>query len=80
VPSSGNCSTVDRYMRFGQHALMPVNPETTVRKSVAIPKALWERIRSWRFQNEMNTESEALCRLIEMGLDAAGAKPKGGKR
>jgi hypothetical protein len=57
---------------------MPVNPETTVRKSVALPKELWEKIRAWRFKNEINTESGAMLRLIEIGLGAAPKrKPRG---
>lgn len=70
---------VDRYSVPRHYVSMPVNPETTVRKSVAMPRALWERVRAWRFQNEVNTKSEALCRLIEAGLDAGGTKPPKGR-
>jgi hypothetical protein len=56
---------------------VPINRETTVRKNVAMPNELWERVRSWRFRNEINTESEAIRRLVEAGLDALSAKPKG---
>lgn len=49
---------------------MPVNPETTVRKNVALPKELWEQIRTYRFRNEINTESGAIRRLVELGLEA----------
>jgi hypothetical protein len=60
---------------------MPINRETTVRKNVAMPNHLWERIRSWRFRNEINTESQAIRRLVEAGLEALDGKPaKAGKR
>jgi hypothetical protein len=59
---------------------MPVNPDTTVRKNVAMSKELWEQVRTWRFRNEINTESEAIRRLVEAGLQSVGTKqPKGGK-
>ena len=50
---------------------MPVNPETTIRKNVAMPKELWAEVRSFRFSQEIDTESEAIRRLIELGLEAA---------
>lgn len=56
---------------------MPINPETTVRKNVAMPNELWERVRTWRFQNEINTESEAIRRLVEAGLETLAGKSKG---
>jgi hypothetical protein len=62
---------------------MPVNPETTVRKNVALPKELWEQVRAYRFRNEINTESGAIRQLVELGLDAAkgvAAKGKGRAR
>jgi hypothetical protein len=55
---------------------MPINPETTVRKNVALPKELWEKIRSWRFKNEINTESGAIRRLIEVGLENVPKREK----
>jgi hypothetical protein len=57
---------------------MPVNPETTVRKNVAMPKELWAEVRAFRFRQEIDTESDAIRRLIELGLEAAkqeAAKP-----
>jgi hypothetical protein len=55
---------------------MPVNPDTTVRKNVAMPKELWEQVRTWRFRNEINTESEAIRRLVEAGLRSVGKAKK----
>ena len=65
------------HVKAWHNELMPVNRETTVRKNVAMPNELWERVRSWRFQNEVNTESEPIRRLVEAGLEALSAKPKG---
>ena len=50
---------------------MAVNPETTVRKLVSIPREVWEKVDDYRFENRIKTESEAIRRLIELGLKAA---------
>ena len=34
-----------------------------------IKKELYEKLRKWRFQNEINSESEAIEILIEKALD-----------
>lgn len=57
---------------------MPVNPETTVRKLVSLPKELAETIADFRFRKRINTESEAIRRLIERGLEAE-ERPDGNK-
>lgn len=41
-----------------------------VRKLVTLPRELWERVRRYRFGHEVDTESEALRRLISSGLEA----------
>ena len=38
------------------------------RKSVSLPAALWAQVDSYRFDNRIGTEAEALRRLIELGL------------
>ncbi len=53
---------------------MPVNPETTVRKLVSLPRELASAILDYRFQQRINTESEAIRRLIELGLEASKRK------
>lgn len=47
-----------------------------VRKMVTLPQDLWEKVTDFRFDNRINTESEAIRRLIELGLQAA-EKPGG---
>jgi len=53
---------------------VPINPETTLRKSFAIPKTLWGRIYRYRFDNEIGTESEAIRQLLEAGLNALASE------
>lgn len=53
---------------------MAINPDTTDRKVVHMPKALAQRIARYRFGNEINAESEAIRRLIEKGLEAVEAE------
>jgi len=55
---------------------MAVNPDTTVRKIVSLPKELWEEVSDYRFDNRLGTEADALRRLIQLGLDAAKASPR----
>lgn len=55
---------------------MPVNPETTVRKLVSLPKELAKNVDDFRFAGRIKTESEAIRRLIELGLEAAKGQAK----
>jgi hypothetical protein len=55
---------------------MAVNPETTVRKLVSLPRDLVLAVEDFRFANRINTESEAIRALIRRGLDT-DRKPKG---
>ena len=48
---------------------MAVNPETTTRKLVSLPNAMVQAIEDFRFRERVKTESEAIRRLIEIGLD-----------
>jgi metal-responsive CopG/Arc/MetJ family transcriptional regulator len=50
---------------------MSVNPETTTRKLVSLPKAMVQEIKNFRFDHRIDTESEAIRRLIEAGLRAS---------
>jgi len=49
---------------------MAVNPETTARKQVSLPRDLLRAIEDYRFANRIETESEAIRRLIARGLAA----------
>ena len=50
---------------------MPINADTTVRKMLSMPRDLWQAIEDYRFEQRIKTESEAIRRLIELGLKAA---------
>jgi metal-responsive CopG/Arc/MetJ family transcriptional regulator len=41
------------------------------RKSVSLPSDLWKQVEDYRFAHRLKTESEAIRRLIELGLEAA---------
>jgi hypothetical protein len=45
----------------------PESPPTP-RKSVSLPVDLWRKVENFRFGNRIATESEAIRRLIELGL------------
>lgn len=53
---------------------MPDETNKVVRKTVSLPGDLWQRVDDFQFQNRIKRESEAIRRLIEAGLEAAGAK------
>jgi hypothetical protein len=57
---------------------MVVNSEKTVRKIVSLSRDVVTTIETFRFSNHIKTESEAIRRLIELGLKAAAtsSKPK----
>lgn len=50
---------------------MAVNPETTVRKLVSLPKTMVQEIDDFRFQERIKTEAEAIRQLIALGLEVA---------
>jgi metal-responsive CopG/Arc/MetJ family transcriptional regulator len=49
---------------------MAVNPKTTTRKLVSLPHAMVRAVEDFRFQRRIKTESEAIRRLIELGLNS----------
>jgi metal-responsive CopG/Arc/MetJ family transcriptional regulator len=58
---------------------MTVNPDTTVRKLVSLPRNLVRDVEDFRFSHRIKTESEAIRALIRAGLDAIAkeaSKPK----
>jgi hypothetical protein len=62
----------------GYITAMVVNPENMIRKLVSLPPPLLQAIDDFRFQERIKTESEAIRRLIELGLKAA--KGAGGSK
>jgi hypothetical protein len=47
------------------------------RKIVSLPSGLGDQIENYWFENRMNTEAEAVRRLIVLGLEAAKTGSKG---
>jgi metal-responsive CopG/Arc/MetJ family transcriptional regulator len=45
------------------------------RKLVSLPPDLTEAVENYRFENRIRSESEAIRRLIERGLETAKAPP-----
>ena len=45
-------------------------------KLVTLEAELWERVRRYRFANEINTEVEAIRQLLELGLRLADVQSK----
>jgi hypothetical protein len=54
----------------------------TSRKTIALSARLWDAIDEYRHAERIGTEIEAIRRLLEMGLGAAGKSrpPPGRKR
>jgi hypothetical protein len=50
---------------------MAVNSETTVRKLVSLSRAQLQSIQNFRFEQRIGAESEAIRRLLDLGLEAA---------
>ncbi len=50
---------------------MPVNQATTTRKIISMPHEMVAAVAAYRFSNHIETEAEAIRRLVEMGLKAA---------
>jgi predicted DNA-binding protein len=49
------------------------------RTIISMPEELRERVRSYRFSKQINTEAEAIRTLIEKGLEAEGHKASKGE-
>lgn len=49
----------------------PNSIEDSKRQEMLFPAALLERVDDWRFLNRVNGRSEAIRRLVEIGLEVA---------
>lgn len=45
-----------------------------VRKTVSLPGSVWRQIEDFQFGNRLKRETEAIRRLIDLGLEAASAQ------
>jgi hypothetical protein len=51
-----------------------------IKKLIGFDADLWERVREYRFESRLNTESEAVRKLIEKGLGKAKPSGPGGAK
>jgi hypothetical protein len=59
---------------------MSERPDPPIRKTVSLPASVWQQIEDYQFSNRVKRETEAIRRLIELGLRAAqGAADKPAK-
>ena len=67
---------------------MPRPTTYPIKKLIGFDSELWEKVREYRFHARLNTESDAVRRLIEAGLQAGdkipirktSAEPSGGSK
>jgi hypothetical protein len=50
---------------------MARDTKTTMRKSLTLPKELWDAVTDYRFNQRIGTEAEAIRQLLQSALDAA---------
>jgi hypothetical protein len=70
-----NKSLTDKRIFPGYKMAMPRPSTAPVRKQVSLPVELAKAVNDFRFGNRFTSESEAIRRLIELGLKVA-AKPQ----
>jgi hypothetical protein len=51
---------------------MPRPTAFPIKKLIGFDADLWGKVREYRFSEKLNTESDAVRRLIELGLSASG--------
>jgi hypothetical protein len=55
---------------------MPKPIDTPVRKSITLPKSLWDEIVALRFELKISTEAEAVRRIVTAGIKAEWRRAK----
>jgi hypothetical protein len=48
--------------------------DPVIRKTVSLPASAWSQVEDFQFSNRIKRETEAIRRLIELGLEAAKAE------
>jgi hypothetical protein len=56
---------------------MSEKSDPVVRKTVSLPSSVWKQIEDFQFANRIKRETEAIRRLIEIGLDTPDPEPGG---
>src|SRR3712207_507160 len=54
---------------------MTDRPDPPIRKTVSLPASLWQRIEDFQFEHRVKRDTEAVRKLIEIGLRAAQGEP-----
>lgn len=49
---------------------VPEVADPIVRKTVSLPASVWRQVEDYQFANRVKRETEAIRRLIELGLEA----------
>jgi hypothetical protein len=52
----------------------PPSSDPIIRKTMPLPKSLWDAIADYRFGNRLNAEAEAMRQIVEIGVAAVAAK------
>jgi hypothetical protein len=52
----------------------PPPNDPIIRKTMPLPKSLWDAIADYRFGNRLNAEAEAVRQIVEIGVAAVAAK------
>jgi hypothetical protein len=50
---------------------MPDETAPVVRKTISLPSDIWQQVEDYQFGNRIKRETEAIRRLIDLGLKAA---------
>jgi hypothetical protein len=50
---------------------MPDDTAPVVRKTISLPSDTWQQVEDYQFGHRIKRETEAIRRLIELGLKAA---------
>jgi hypothetical protein len=56
---------------------MPTSTDPAIRKTVSLPASVWKQVEDFQFSHRIKRETEAVRRLIQLGL-AAAKKPETG--
>jgi hypothetical protein len=56
---------------------MPASTDPPVRKTVSLPASVWKQVEDFQFSHRIKRETEAMRRLIQLGLAAAKTSGSG---
>ncbi len=71
--AQGACAPLIHKVRLSMFVTMTGNTDPILRKTISMPASVWQKIENFQFDNRIKRESEAIRRVIELGLEAAEA-------